>query len=59
MSYLSTVRGFSHGLDFWEHQTLLHAKYIYGFREEFLSFSQNKSMGAIDSWGVASFDSRA
>ena len=31
---------------------------IYGFREEFLSFSQNKSMGAIDRGGVASFDPR-
>ena len=32
---------------------------IYGLREEFLSFYQNKFMGAIDPWGVASFDSMA
>ena len=31
---------------------------IYGFREEFLSFSHIKSMGAIDPQVVASFDSR-
>ena len=31
----------------------------YGFRKEFLICSQNKSMGAFDPWGVASFDSRA
>ena len=31
---------------------------IYGFREELLSFSHNKSMGAIDPQGVASFDHR-
>ena len=31
---------------------------IYGFRKDFLSFSHNKSMGAIDPQGVASFDPR-
>ena len=45
------------------HYTLLHTKYIscgpHGFREEdFLSFSHYKSMGAIDSQGVASLDPR-
>ena len=30
-----------------------------GFRKEFLICSQNKSMGAFDPWGVASFDSKA
>ena len=32
--------------------------YIYGFREDFLTFPNNKSMGAIDPQGVASFDYR-
>ena len=32
---------------------------INGFRDEdFLYFSHNKSMGAIDPWGVASFNPR-
>ena len=30
----------------------------YGFREDFLSFSNNNSMGGIDPHGVASFDPR-
>ena len=30
----------------------------YGFREDFLSFSHNNSMGAIDPQDVASFDPR-
>ena len=42
-------------------QTLLHTKYIscgpHGFREiDFLSFSNFKSMGANDPWGMASLD---
>ena len=46
-----------------DHYTLLHTKYIssgpYGFREEdFLSFSNYKSIGANDSQGVASLGHR-
>ena len=45
-----------------EHKTLLHTKYIscgpQGFREDFLSFSHYKSMGANDPRGVASLDPR-
>ena len=44
-----------------DHLTLLHTKYIscrpHGFTEEkILSFSQSKSMGANDPWGVANLD---
>ena len=42
--------------------TLLHTQYIscgpHGFREDFLSFSQYKSMGANDHGGMASLDPR-
>ena len=57
VSFLSTVHACGHVLVLGSirHCYILN---IYGFRDEFLSFSQNKSMGAIDSYGVASFDSR-
>ena len=45
-----------------DHYTLLHTKYIssgpHGFREDFLSFSHYKTMGANDPWGVANLDPR-
>ena len=46
-----------------DHYTLLHTKYVscglHGFRkEDFLSFSQYKSMGDNDPQGVASLDPR-
>ena len=46
-----------------DHKNLLHTKYIscgpHGFREDFLSFSKYKSMGANDPWGVAILGPRA
>ena len=41
-----------------KHYMLLYILNIFGFREDFLSFSHNKSMGAIDPQSVASFDPR-
>ena len=45
-----------------DHYTLLHTKYIssvpHGFREDFLSFSHYKSMGANEPRGVANLDLR-
>ena len=45
-----------------DHQTLLHTKYIscgpHDVREDFLSFSHYKSMGANDPRGMASSDPR-
>ena len=45
-----------------DHLTLLHTKYIiwgsHGFREDFLSFSHYKCMGANDPLGMASLDPR-
>ena len=45
-----------------DHYTLLHTQYIScwppGFREDFLSFSHYKSIGASDPWGVARLDQK-
>ena len=45
-----------------DHKTLQHTKYIssgpHGFREEFLSFSHYKSVGANDPQGMAILDPR-
>ena len=45
-----------------DHYTLIHTKYIssglHGFREDFLSFSHYKSMGANDPRGVANLNPR-
>ena len=45
-----------------DHYTFLHTKYIssgpHGFRDDFLSFSHYKCMGANDPWGMANLDPR-
>ena len=55
-------RGLVGGIYVWEHYTLLHTQYIrcgpHSFREDFLSFSHYKSMGANDPRDMASLDSR-
>ena len=56
------LRGLIGRINVGDHRTLLHTKYVScepdGFREDFLSFSHYKSMGANDHRGVTSLDPR-